>query len=33
MIRAELMQTHGASERQIETMLKESDEMNTLRVS
>lgn len=30
--RAELMQTHGASERQIETMLKESDEMNTLRV-
>lgn len=27
--RAELMQAHGASERQIETMLKESDEMNT----
>jgi len=26
--RAELMQAHGASERQIETMLKESDEMN-----
>lgn len=25
--RAELMQTHGASERQVETMLKESDEM------
>lgn len=26
--RAELMQSYGASERQIETMLKESDEMN-----
>ena len=31
--RAELMQAHGASERQIETMLKESDEMNTHRAS
>ena len=29
--RAELMQAYGASERQIETMLKESDEMNTHR--
>ena len=27
--RAELMQSYGASERQIKTMLKESDEMNT----
>lgn len=27
--RAEMMQSYGASERQIETMLKESDEMNT----
>lgn len=31
--RAEMMQSYGASERQIETMLKESDEMNTHRAS
>lgn len=30
---AELMQVYGASESQIETMLKESDEMNTSRAS
>ena len=29
--RAEVMQSYGASERQIETMLKESNEMNTYR--
>ena len=31
--RAEMMHSYGASERQIETMLKESDEMNTHRAS
>ena len=31
--RAERMHSHGASERQIETMLNESDEMNTHRAS
>ena len=31
--RAEMMQPYGASERQIETMLKESNEMNTYRAS
>ena len=31
--RAEMMQSYGASERQIETMLKESNEMNTYRAS
>ena len=31
--RAEMRQSYGASERQIKTMLKESDEMNTYRAS